>query len=405
MDFTFAPSQRRLPGASSFDPHEILMRVRRVLPEFQGDVGLHEPRFHGREREYVLDCIDSTWVSYSGAYVTRFEAALAERSGATAAVAVSNGTVALQLCLQLVGVERDDEVLVPALTFVATANAVIHAGGIPHFIDVDDTTFGVDAIKLRSYLESIAMRRGADCINRSTGRRIAALLPVHVFGHPVDMDELNRVADEFGLKVVEDAAEALGSRYKGRACGSLAPLAALSFNGNKVVTTGGGGAILTSDPTLAERARKLTTTAKRPHRWALVHDEVAYNFRLPNINAALGLAQLERLDEVLAAKKRLWSRYRDAFEDMQGVTVFRDAPFAESNHWLIALVLDEPNSRLLEGILGALNDAGIRARPAWTPMHQLPMYGANPRMPLPVTEALAARIINLPSSPFLAPEA
>jgi perosamine synthetase len=405
MEYSTTPSRRELPGAPTLDPREILTRVRICLSDTQGSVALHEPQFVGREREYVLDCIDSTWVSYSGTYVTRFEAALAERGGTAAAIAVSNGTVALQLCLLLAGVGRGDEVLVPALTFVATANAVVHAGGVPHFIDVDDVTFGVDARKLRSYLENIAIRRGADCINRSTGRRIAAVMPVHVFGHPADMDALNQVAEEFGLQVVEDAAEALGSYYKGRACGSLAPLAALSFNGNKVVTTGGGGAILTSDPAIAERARKLTTTAKRPHRWAFVHDEVAYNFRLPNINAALGLAQLERLNDVLAAKKRLWSRYYDAFNGMRGVTIFRDAPFAESNHWLVALVLDNPDPRLLEGILCVLNDAGIGARPAWTPMHQLPMYEANPRMPLPVTESLATRIVNLPSSAFLAPKA
>lgn len=404
MAVTAAPERSQSPGAPSADPREILIRVRECLADIPGNIALHEPRFRGREREYVSDCIDSTWVSYFGAYVARFETALAERTGSTAAVAVSSGTVALQLCLQLAGVERDDEVLVPALTFVASANAVVHAGGIPHFVEVDDTTFGIDADKLRSYLESIALRRSASCISRATGRRIAAVLPVHVFGHPVDMDELNRVADEFGLKVVEDAAEALGSLYKGRACGSLAPLAALSFNGNKVVTTGGGGAILTSDPQIAERARKLTTTAKRPHRWAFAHDEVAYNFRLPNINAALGLAQLEMLDSVLAAKKRLWSRYCDAFKDLPGLSVFRDAPFAESNHWLVALVLHDPNPVLLEEILVTLNDAGIGARPAWKPMHQLPMYERNPRMQLPVAESLAARIVNLPSSAFLAPE-
>ena len=399
MAVAAVPDRRQSP-----DPREILTRVRACLPDSPGNIALHEPRFHGREREYVGDCLESTWVSYSGAYVTRFETALAECTGSAAAVAVSNGTVAIQLCLQLAGVERDDEVLVPALTFVASANAVVHAGGTPHFVEVDEATFGINADKLRSYLGSIALRRDAGCINRETGRRIAAVLPVHVFGHPVDMDELNRVAGEFDLKVIEDAAEALGSRYKGRACGSLAPLAALSFNGNKVVTTGGGGAILTSDPAIAERARKLTTTAKRPHRWAFSHDEVAYNFRLPNINAALGLAQLEMLDEVLAAKKRLWVRYCAAFENLPGLTVFRDAPFAESNYWLVALVFDRADPVLLESILVTLNDAGIGARPAWTPMHHLPMYERNPRMPLPVTESLAARIVNLPSSAFLAPE-
>lgn len=396
MDFAFSSGMREI------DPQDILARVRLCIPTAAAPVPLHEPRFFGREREYVLDCIDSTWVSYSGPFVPRFEAALAECCGAGAAVAVTSGTVALQLCLQLVGVGHDDEVLVPALTFVGTANAVVHAGGIPHFVDVDETTLGIDAGKLHTYLERAAVRRGADCVNRATGRRIAALVPVHVFGHPADMDELNRVADEYGLAVVEDAAEALGSRYKNRPCGSTAAIAALSFNGNKVVTTGGGGAILTSNADIAERARRLTTTAKRPHRWAFVHDETAYNFRMPNINAALGLGQLEQLDAVLAAKRRLWARYVDAFGGVPGVTVFRDAPFAESNHWLVALMLAKPDPRLLENILEVLNTAGIGARPAWTPMHQLPMYRDNPRMPLLVSENLVARIINLPSSPFLA---
>jgi perosamine synthetase len=398
-----APDGRQSIGGSSPDPKEILARVRECLPSACKNVALHEPRFTGREQKYVDDCIDSTWVSYSGAYVGRFESELAKRTGVHAAIAVCSGTVALQLCLQLAGLERGDEVLVPALTFVASANAVVHAGGIPHFVDIEEATLGIDPKKLRAYLAGISYRRGADCINRSTGRRIAAVLPVHVFGHPVDMDELTLVAGEFGLQVIEDAAEALGSLYKDRPCGSLAPLAALSFNGNKVVTTGGGGAILTSDPLIAERAKKLTTTAKRPHRWAFIHDEVAYNFRMPNINAALGLAQLEGLGTVLSAKKRLWSRYRAAFDGIAGLTVFRDAPFAESNHWLVALLLDESDSALLEKIFESLNDAGIGARPAWTPMHQLPMFKTNPRMALPVTEDLAGRIINLPSSAFLAP--
>ncbi len=367
-----------------------------------GKIALHEPRFEGREREYVLDCIDTTWVSYSGAYVGRFEAALAACCGATDAIAVSNGTVALQLSFQLSGIRPGDEVLVPALTFVATANAVVHAGGIPYFVEVEESTLGIDANRLRGHLQATTERRGRDCINRATGRRIAAVAPVHVFGHPVDMDPLQQVALEFDLKVIEDAAEALGSSYKGRPCGSLAPIAALSFNGNKVVTSGGGGAIVTSDPIIADRARTITTTAKREHRWAFIHDEVGYNFRLPNINAALGLAQLEQLNTTLAAKKRLWARYRDAFADMRGITIFQDTSFAASNHWLVAALLDDPNPKLLEDILGALNDAGIAARPAWMPMHQLPMYRDNPRMALPVTENLAARIINLPSSAFLA---
>jgi perosamine synthetase len=227
-------------------------------------------------------------------------------------------------------------------------------------------------------------------------------LVVHIFGHPVDMESIADVAREFSLEVIEDAAESLGSRYKGKPCGSLARLAALSFNGNKIVTTGGGGAILTSDAGLAERARSLVTTAKRQHRWAFFHDEVAYNFRLPNINAALGLAQVEQLEAALAAKAVLWRRYKDAFYGYPGARIFEDAAFAESNHWLVALLLDAEDLALRDAVLDTLNDEGIGARAAWTPMHELPMYRSNPRGPLPVTESLAARIINLPSSQHLA---
>lgn len=381
---------------------DIVKIVSECLSGAARPVALHEPRFNGREREYVLDCIETTWVSYAGAYVGKFEQALARLCGVTDAIAVSNGTVALQLALELSGMQRGDEVLTPALTFVASANAVVHAGGIPHFVDVSEEAFGVDPVALRTYLSSMAERRGAQCFNRSTGRRISTILVVHIFGHPVDMDSIADVAREFSLEVIEDAAESLGSRYKGKPCGSLSRLAALSFNGNKIVTTGGGGAILTSDARIAERARSLVTTAKRQHRWAFFHDEVAYNFRLPNINAALGLAQVEQLEAALAAKAVVWRRYRDAFSDYRGARIFEDAAFAASNHWLVALLLEAEDLALRNEILDTLNDAGIGARAAWTPMHELPMYRDNPRAPLPVTESLAARIINLPSSQHLA---
>ena len=361
---------------------------------------MHEPRFGGRERDYVCDCIDTTWVSYAGAYVGRFE------GGSGRALRHRGGDCGLQRhrCVAACPWPRrnrpGDEVLVPALTFVGTANAIAHAGAIPHFVDADEATLGIDAQRLWAYLLSIGKTEAGALINRATGRRIAAVLPVHIFGHPVDMDALGSVAREFDLAVIEDAAEALGSRYRGRPCGSLAPLAALSFNGNKIVTTGGGGAVLTSDLQLAERLRHLTTTAKLPHPWAFIHDEVGYNFRLPNLNAALGLAQLEQLDAALRAKRTLWARYRDAFAGFDGLRVFEDAAFAESNHWLVALVLDEPDALAVENILAALHGAGILARPAWTPMHRLAMYRDHPRMALPVVESLAARIVNCPQAPI-----
>jgi len=229
------------------------------------------------------------------------------------------------------------------------------------------------------------------------------LLPVHIFGHPVDMDPLIELAVRYGLLVVEDAAEALGGRYKGRACGSLAKIAALSFNGNKIATSGGGGAILTDDAALARRIRHLTTTAKQSHPWAFIHDEVAWNFRMPNINAALGLAQIEQLSDAVTAKRRLWRKYADAFSTMPGIRIFEEAPFARSNYWLVSLLLDRGREHTLEPILAATNGAGLMTRPAWTPMHRLTMYADNPRAPLPVTESLVQRIINIPSSPFLSP--
>lgn len=383
------------------DPREIVDRIRAALPTGTARAALHEPSFLGNEKRYLADCIDTGWVSYAGSYVTRFEEALARACGVPHAIAVTSGTVALQVALHSAGVSPDDEVLVPALTFVATANAVVHAGGVPHFVDADAASLGVAPTALADHLARTVERRGGRSYNRATGRPISALLPVHIFGHPAGMDALNAVARDYGLAVIEDATEALGSRYKGRPCGSLAPSAALSFNGNKLVTTGGGGAILTDDDATARRLRHLTTTAKQPHRWAFIHDEVAWNFRLPNINAALGLAQLERLEPMLAAKRALYQRYESAFRGLAGLALFRDADFAASNHWLISLLLDREDPALMETILTATNDAGLGTRPVWTPMHRLPMYRDNPRAALPVTESLAARIISLPSSPAL----
>ena len=388
---------------AAVDPADIVRRIRAALPAAETRVALHEPRFLGNEKRYLDDCIETGWVSYGGAYVGRFERALAESCGVAHAIAVTSGTVALQVALQVGGLQPGDEVLVPALTFVAAANAVVHAGGVPHFVDVDEETLGVGPAALSAYLAQIGERRDGALRNRQTGRRIAALLPVHVFGHPADMDALADIARRHGLMLVEDASEALGSRYKDRPCGSLAPLAALSFNGNKIVTTGGGGGILTDDHARAERIRHLTTTAKQPHPWAFVHDAVGWNFRLPNVNAAIGLAQIERLQPMLAAKQRLWRRYAECFADAAGLRLFADAPFAASNHWLVSLVLDAGNESSLEPILAATNAAGLATRPAWMPMHELSIYAGNPRAPLPVTESLARRIVNLPSSPFLAP--
>jgi perosamine synthetase len=317
-------------------------------------------------------------------------------------VAVVNGTAALHVALLLAGVQPGDEVLVPALTFVATASAVRYCGAVPHFVDADAATLGMDPAALQAHLARITTRAGADCVNRESGRIIRAVVPMHTFGHPVDMRAVLAVADQFGLIVVEDAAESLGSTINGRHTGTFGALGTLSFNGNKTVTTGGGGAILTNDAALARRAKHLTTTAKVPHRWEYVHDEVGYNYRMPNINAALGCAQLEQLPRFLADKRALTERYAQAFDGLPQVRLMREPAGCVSNYWLQALLLDEGVSDQRNAVLAATNDAGYMTRPPWTLMHRLAPYQDCPRMDLPVAESLGRRVVNLPSSPQLA---
>ena len=363
---------------------------------------LHAPEFRGREREYLNDCIDTGWVSSVGPYVDRFERELEALTGATRAVAVVNGTAALDVCLRLADVAPGDEVLVPTLTFVATANAVTYRGATPHFVDSETVTMGVDPARLDAYLGRVAEVRNGTCVNRATGVPIRALVAMHVFGHPCDIEGLQSVAERWRLALVEDAAEALGSRWRARHAGTFGRLGALSFNGNKIVTTGGGGAVLTDDPELGRRAKHLTTTAKVPHAWAFDHDETGWNYRMPNLNAALGCAQLEQLDGMIARKAWLAGSYAAAFAGLEGGSMLEPREGAEVNHWLNALVLSEPNIAARDAALGALNAAGFGARPLWTLMHRLPMYAGCPRDELPVAEALAARVINLPSSAALA---
>ena len=361
-------------------------------------ISLHEPEFAGSEWEHVKACLDSGWVSSAGPYVDEFEARLAEYTGARHAVCVASGTAALHIALKLVGVAPGDEVLVPALSFVATANAVAHCGAVPHFVDSSMGTLGLDPRALDAYLSRVVERSGGGSRNRLTGRRIAAVVPMHAFGHPVDMASLLEVARRFDLPVVEDAAESLGSSCGGRHTGTFGLLGTLSFNGNKIVTTGGGGAILTDDPALARHARHLTTTAKLPHRWEFVHDEVAWNYRLPNLNAALGCAQMERLPDMLRRKRHLAACYRDAFAGSADLMFVVEPPGCTSNYWLNTVRLLRPDIGERDALLEAAHGAGYQCRPAWTLLGRLPMYAEAPRAPLPVAEALEASLINLPSS-------
>lgn len=387
---------------SELDGNSIIKAIKTVLPQDQKTVvALHEPCFGGNEWAYVKDCLDSTWVSYLGKYVDRFETMLAEFTGTRKAVAVVNGTAALQIALKLAGVDPGDEVLAPTLTFVATANAIVHCGAVPHFIDSEERTLGLDPHKLKDYLKDIARADPDGCTNKMTGRRIKAVVPMHTFGHPVDLDPLLEVCRDYQIEIVEDAAESLGSFYKGKHTGNWGKLSVLSFNGNKTITTGGGGAIITNDIGLGEMAKHITSTAKIPHQWEYRHDRIGYNYRLPNINAALGCAQMERLPEFLKNKRVLADRYKAAFKAIDGVSFFSEPPDSKSNYWLNVLLIDKALSEQRDAILGKMISAGIMARPAWNLMHTLPIYADCPRMDLSKAEDLQRRIINLPSSPAL----
>jgi perosamine synthetase len=379
-------------------------RVTKALADVLGEhkVALHEPRFEGNEAKYLQQCLESTFVSSVGPFVDRFEAELAAYTGVKHAIAVVNGTAALHVAMLLAGVQPGDEVLVPALTFVATANAVRYCSAVPHFVDSSFTTLGLDPLALREYLAMRCELRAGHCVNRETGRVVRAAVPMHTFGHPVDIETLLEVAREFRIAVVEDAAESLGSTWHGRHTGSFGLLGTLSFNGNKTITTGGGGAILTNDSVLAGRAKHLTTTAKLPHRWAFEHDELGYNYRMPNINAALGVAQLEQLPTLVEAKRCLYGRYAQAFNGMAGARLFQEPAGGCSNYWLQTLLLDETLADQRDAVLAATNDAGYMTRPCWNLMPTMASMSGSPSAPLPVAQALAARIINLPSSAFLA---
>jgi aminotransferase in exopolysaccharide biosynthesis len=361
-------------------------------------VPLHEPVFQGNEWIYIKECLDSTFVSSVGKFVDRFEQDIASFTGAKYAVAVVNGTAALHVSMLLSGVTRGDEVLVPAMTFVATANAVTYCGAIPHFVDSEESTLGMDPHALREYLRRIAKVVDGVCINNGTGRTIRAMVPMHAFGHPADIEALLSVATEFHLEVVEDAAESLGSYVQGRHTGTFGKFGTLSFNGNKTVTTGGGGAILTDDSSLARVAKHVTTTAKMPHRWSYFHDQIGFNYRMPNINAALGCAQLEQLPRFLENKRRLHELYREAFKRIAEVRLVTEPAGSRSNYWLQGILLDESVSWERDAILAATNDEGLGTRPAWMLMPNLPPFQDCPSMPLPVAAALERRLINLPSS-------
>ncbi len=359
---------------------------------------LHEPTFTGNEIKYVEDCINSTYVSSVGKYVDKFELGLANYTGAKYAISVVNGTAALHLALKLAGVAQYDEVLVQAFTFVASANAITYCGAVPHFVDVETENLGIDPIKLESYLADITEKSSGVTMNKQTGRVIKALVVMHTFGHPSKLDELTEVANKFNLIMIEDAAESIGSYYKNKHTGTTGLFGTLSINGNKTITTGGGGALLTNNLELAKHAKHLSTTAKIPHQWAFNHDEIGYNYRMPNINAALGCAQLEHLPDKLESKEMLFYKYQSEFSKVEGISLFKKPDNCKSNYWLQSLILDSPNLKLRDEILEKLNTAGYMSRPGWDLINTLRPYELNPSMNLETSNKLFKSLINIPSS-------
>jgi len=380
--------------------HDLIEAVRAVVGT-EPVIGLHEPEIGDAEKLFVSECLDSTFVSSVGPFVTRFEEEIAAFTGAGHAVAVSNGTSALQVALFIAGVRPGEEVLIPSLSFIATANAVSHCGAVPHFVDSDSETMGMDPEALGTVLASMS-GGPAGVFNPATGRRIAAIMPMHTLGHPADIEAIVELADAHSIPVVEDAAESLGSFVGARHTGTFGRLGVLSFNGNKIVTTGGGGMILTDDPELARHAKHLTTTAKLPHAWEFEHDEIAWNFRMPNLNAAMGVGQLTKLDRYLADKREIAAHYSRVLEAVDGVTFVKEPAGTSSNFWLCAVRLDKPDLPARDELLSALNEQGLRCRPFWNLASDQRMYVDCPKGDLRVARSLLESTICLPSSPRLA---
>lgn len=378
---------------------EFLAVLKSVLGESgSSPIALHEPNIGQRENELVSKCLASGWVSSVGEYISEFEQGLAKFTNSKHAIAVVNGTAALHLALHSVGVKPGDEVLVPTLSFVATANAVSHCGAIPHFVDSDPETLGLDPLALREHLRANTSLRDGALHNTYTGRRISAVVPMHTFGHPMQIEALIDVAKEFNLVVVEDAAESIGSYVGSTHTGTFGRCSSLSFNGNKTITTGGGGAILTNDAELAQRIRHLATTAKIPHDYEYIHDVVAFNYRMPNINAALGCAQLSRLDDFLSAKRILAKKYAEGFSSAKSMKFVAEPHGTTSNYWLNTIRLNKPDLSLRDELLVAARASGYMCRPAWNLLHTLPMHESSPRAKLPVAQNLWQSLINIPSS-------
>ncbi|MBN2396163.1 MAG: LegC family aminotransferase [Candidatus Atribacteria bacterium] len=380
--------------------NKIVQFIRELYKQPEGFIPLHAPVFAGNEKKYLNECIDTTFVSSVGKFVDQFEIEIAKYTGAKNAVSVVNGTNALHLALKLVGVKAGDEVITQALTFIATANAISYCDAKPVFLDVDKDTMGLSPKALLHFLETETEQKPDGCYNIKTKRRIAACVPMHTFGHPCRIDEIEEICAKYNIELVEDAAESLGSSFSGQHTGTFGKIGVLSFNGNKVITTGGGGMLLFNDEKLAQKAKHLTTQAKVPHAWEFVHDEIGYNYRMPNINAALGVAQLENLAEFVKSKRQIAQEYARFFSAADlNITFFTEPINAKANYWLNLLILEDRKSR--DQFLEYTNAKGVMTRPVWELMNNLPMFKDCQLGDLSNAEWLADRVVNIPSSVIL----
>jgi aminotransferase in exopolysaccharide biosynthesis len=374
----------------------IIAYIKTLYPN-RDPVLLHCPEFLGNEKKYLAECIDTKYVSYVGRFVADMENKIKEISGAKHAVALVNGTAAMHMLLLAVGIQPGDEIITQSLSFVATAAAIVHANGTPVFVDVERENLGMSPESLRAFLAENAEVRKDVCINKKTGKPIKAVIPMHTFGHPVRIDVIQKICGEYALMLIEDAAESLGSYYQGKHTGTFGKAAILSFNGNKLVTTGGGGMVITDDGAVADRVRYISTTAKRPHRWEFYHDEAGYNLRMPSVNAAIGLAQLEYFDTILANKRETAGMYQQFFESLgYDIKYVSEPKNAKSNYWLNAILFNSRPER--ERFLEYSNDNGVQTRPVWNLLHTLPPYQSCQHTQTPNAEYFADRLVNIPSS-------
>jgi len=369
--------------------------IRSLYPD-RDFIPLHEPHFGGNEKKYLEDCIDSTFVSSVGKYVDRFEEMIREFTGAKCAVATVNGTAALHIALLLAGVQRNDLVITQPLTFIATCNAISYCGAEPMFIDIDRQTLGLSADALEVWLAANSVLEGESCYHIGSRQRLAACVPMHTFGHPCQIDRIVEICERYHIPVVEDSAESIGSYYKGRHTGTFGKLGIFSFNGNKTITTGGGGMIVTNDDELGKLAKHITTTAKVPHPWEFVHDMTGYNYRLPNVNAALGCAQMEKLPQILANKRETAWHYQEFFAGLDGVTYIPEPKDCVSNYWLNVILFNDREAR--NGFLQQSNTSKVMTRPAWTLMNKLAMFSKAISGDLEISEEIEACLVNIPSS-------